>query len=121
MRELRVGPARVELRALVAEASQALALLDAARLEELALCCELVNRDLALGNMDDDARKVLAQQAREAQANLAVFGRVLDATRANLNVMKRLREIRLGQLEYSAQWGAIDCTGTHAEAGSGNH
>ena len=32
---------------------------------------------------------------------MAVFARVLDATRANLNVMNRLRELRMGRLEYS--------------------
>ena len=32
---------------------------------------------------------------------MAVFARVLEATRANLKVMKRLRELRVGRLEYS--------------------
>ena len=32
---------------------------------------------------------------------MAVLGRVLEATRANLNVMNRLRELRTGRLEYS--------------------
>ena len=31
---------------------------------------------------------------------MATFARVLDATRANLNVMNRLRELRSGRLEY---------------------
>jgi hypothetical protein len=31
---------------------------------------------------------------------MAVFARVLEATRANLNVMNRLRELHAGQLEY---------------------
>jgi hypothetical protein len=31
---------------------------------------------------------------------MAVFARVLEATRANLNVMNRLRELRTGRLEY---------------------
>jgi hypothetical protein len=31
---------------------------------------------------------------------MAVFARVLEATRANLNVMNRLRELRAGRLEY---------------------
>ena len=31
---------------------------------------------------------------------MAVFARVLEATRANLNVMNRLRELRSGRLEY---------------------
>jgi hypothetical protein len=41
---------------------------------------------------------------------MAVFARVLEATRANLSVMHRLRELREGRLEYrepglsSTQW-----------------
>ena len=31
---------------------------------------------------------------------MAVFARVLEATRANLKVMNRLRELRAGRLEY---------------------
>jgi hypothetical protein len=33
---------------------------------------------------------------------MAVLARVLEATRANLNVMNRLRELRGGRLEYGA-------------------
>jgi hypothetical protein len=32
---------------------------------------------------------------------MAVFARVLEATRANLNVMNRLRQLRGERLEYS--------------------
>ena len=55
--------------------------------------------------------------------------RVLDATRANLNVMNRLRELRMGRLEYSERHEAAG-TGSHrgrrrwgedAEAGHGDH
>jgi hypothetical protein len=35
-----------------------------------------------------------------ATGDMAVFARVLEATRANLNVMNRLRELRAGRLEY---------------------
>jgi hypothetical protein len=31
---------------------------------------------------------------------MAVFGKVLEGTRANLNVMNRLRDLRAGRLEY---------------------
>ncbi len=92
---------RVELKALVAEASRALARLDTGRLEELALSCQALNRTLAPENADLDARGQLAQEAREAVADMAVFARVLDATRANLHVMNRLRELTMGRLEYS--------------------
>jgi hypothetical protein len=88
------------LRDLVMEASQALARLDAERLEELALSCQALNRDLA--RMDGDARQVLVPQAKAAAGDMAVFARVLEATRSNLDVMNRLRARRLGQLEYRA-------------------
>jgi len=88
-----------ELRELVAEASNALSRLDAARLKELALSCEALNR--GLGTMTADERGRLQQQVREAQSGMAVFARVLEATRSNLRVMNRLRELRMGSLEYS--------------------
>ncbi|MGA3262729.1 MAG: hypothetical protein ABSC47_01640 [Terracidiphilus sp.] len=87
-----------ELKDLVVEASRALARLDADRLEELALSCQALNRDLAQASKEE--RAVLASQAREAARDMAVFARVLEATRANLNVMNRLRELRAGRLEY---------------------
>jgi hypothetical protein len=31
---------------------------------------------------------------------MAIFARVIEATRANLNVMQRLRDLRTGRLEY---------------------
>jgi hypothetical protein len=86
----------------VVEASQALARLDAARLEELALSCQALNRELARDRGSDvDARAGLARQAREASRDMAVFARVLQATRTNIHVMSRLRELRTGRLEYS--------------------
>ena len=51
--------------------------------------------------MGAEEKRELARQAREAQADMAVFARVLEATRANLNVMRRLREMRDRRLEYS--------------------
>jgi len=87
-----------ELKELVVEASRALACLDAARLEELALSCQALNRDPEPASADD--RRELARQAREAKNDLAVLGRVLEVTRANLNVMRRLRDLRQGRREY---------------------
>ncbi|MGD0901509.1 MAG: hypothetical protein ABR924_01080 [Terracidiphilus sp.] len=89
---------RPELMELVVDASRALARLDADRLEELALSCQALNRDL--GSAGAGERAVLASQAREAAGEMAIFARVLEATRANLNVMNRLRELRGGLLEY---------------------
>jgi hypothetical protein len=93
--ERRVHPV---LKELVVQASQALARLDADRLEELALSCKALNRDL--GSKDVIERKALQAQAMEAKGEMAVFARVLEASRANLKVMTRLRDSRLGQLEY---------------------
>jgi hypothetical protein len=89
---------RPELKELVVDASRALARLDADRLEELALSCQALNRDL--GSAGAGERAALASQAREAAREMAVFARVLEATRANLKVMNRLRELRGGLLEY---------------------
>lgn len=89
---------RPELNELVREASRALACLDADRLEELALSCQALNRNPAPENTAE--RTELARQSKEAVGDMAVFGRVLEATRANLQVMNRLRELRAGRLEY---------------------
>jgi hypothetical protein len=117
MTELRLRPAYPELKQLVAEASRALATLDADRLEELALSCQALNRELMpreLVPVDAaDASSValvrqrVARQAREAAADMAVFDRVLDATRANLKVLRRLRDLRAGRFEYGdPEWAA---------------
>lgn len=106
------SPRRVhpELRDLVAEASRALARLDADRLEELALSCRALNRDLEAGN--SVLRRDLARQASESHRDMAIFARVLDATRANLTVMKRIRELRAGRrLEYGPSLPQGSCHG----------
>lgn len=104
----RVG--RPRLKVLVAEASQALARLDAPRLEELALSCKALNREappvstsdkLSAGDkLTASEREMLVREAREAVGEMAVFARVLEATRGNIRVMNRLRELRMGRLEY---------------------
>jgi len=120
-RHLEMRRAQPELKALVVEASQALARLDTARLEELALSCQALSRDLQLEPIDTPARKEMARQAREASADMAVFARVLEAARTNLNVMNRLCEMRLGQLEYKVRHGAESWARPRTEAGDGNH
>jgi hypothetical protein len=84
---------RPELKQVVAEASRALACLDADRLEELAGCCQALNRDLP-------PRAELRRQAQEAKAGMETFAHVLEATRANLGIMRRLRELRQGAAVY---------------------
>jgi hypothetical protein len=125
MGERRGGP---RLKELVVEASRALARLDADRLEELALCCQALNRDLVQGDLahgNAADRQALASECKEAVGDMAVFARVLEATRANLNVMNRLRELRSGRLEYRE--GPMEYSGPPApgwvrtESGHGNN
>lgn len=97
--EIRSRLEHPELKLLVVEASRALARLDADRLEELALSCRSLNRELT--PMSRNQRQTLARQSREAASDMATFARVLEATRANLNVMNRLRDLRTGRLEYT--------------------
>ncbi len=85
------------LKQMVVEASQALARLDAARLEELALSCRALNRMAA----NPAERAARARESTAAVKEMAVLSRVLEATRANLKVMKRLQDLRAGQLEYT--------------------
>lgn len=93
--ERRVHPV---LKELVVQASQALAHLDADRLEELALSCQALNRDLGPTNFLK--KKSLRTQAFEARKEMAGFAGVLEATRANLNVLTQLRDHQQGRLEY---------------------
>lgn len=111
-----------ELRVLVIEASLALARLDTERLEELALSCQGLNRDLA--EMKKQRPLELARQAKEAMGEMAVFGRVLEATRSNLDVVTGLRERREGRLEYGTSTSsAYRARGywLRAESGHGNN
>lgn len=89
-----------ELKHMVQEASLALAHLDADRLEELARASAALNRDWRIADAIEQAE--IARQARQAAADMAVFARVLEATRANLNVLRRLRDLRMGRSEYGA-------------------
>jgi len=116
MQDSEARPANPELKEIVVEASRALARLDAARLEELALSCQALTR--TLNPREARVRKLLAGQARETEADMAVFARVLEATRANLNVMNRLRELRAGQVEYTERQAR---GGAGAEERHGDH
>jgi len=122
MLQLGDGRFNPELKALVVEASLALARLDADRLEELALSCQALNRDLSAWS--GQQRAEMAREGRELTGEMAVFERVLEATRANLDVMSRLRQLHEGQREYggsprlrSSRRGPWGLTGD----GDGNH
>ncbi|MDE3186066.1 MAG: hypothetical protein KGM96_00915 [Acidobacteriota bacterium] len=93
--EIRVRP---ELKEVVEEASQALSRLDAERLEELAFSCHALNRCLTADNAVERAAR--AREAREAARAMAVFARVMEATRANISLMNRMGKLRAGTLEY---------------------
>jgi hypothetical protein len=108
-----------ELKQVVAEASRALARLDAARLEELALSCHALNRELADCSAEDHVQ--FALQARAAAKEMAVFAKVLDVTRANLNVINRLQDVRTGQLEYAERSAATDTAWAPPESGHGDN
>src|SRR5215472_5997069 len=85
-----------DLRAMVHEACQALARLDAERLEQLAIaCCRLQMPNAA----STEERATLQHQAQQAAPEMAVFARVLAATRDNLSVMRRLKALREGRLD----------------------
>lgn len=116
MEEMRTGRSNPALTELVAEASQALARLDATRLEELALSCLVLNRNMSLSSFEERCR--LARQAREAASDMEVFARVLEVTRSNLRVMQRLRDLREGRVEYSEAQ-ALGWAG--AESGHGDN
>lgn len=107
---------RSELKDFVAQASNALARMDSERLEELAHSCEALNRQL--DQMGAEERAVLSREASEAAADMGVFARVLEATRANLSVMKRLRELRQVRLEYTDRHGLESTSGEDA---NGDH
>jgi len=93
-----VRPLHTQVREKVKEASLALARLDADRLEALVVSCKALERDLALTS--GEAIEMAPSEAKAAMNDLAVFARVIEATRANLNVMTRLRDLREGRLEY---------------------
>jgi len=111
MRELNLPLESIEIREVVAEASRALASLDADRLEELALACRALNRnrlpnassapDFNSESAERERDQALLRQAREAAGGMRAFGRILAATRANLVVMRRMRQVREGKTEYS--------------------
>ena len=108
-----------ELKQVVAEASRALAQLDAARLEELSFSCQALNRELADSSSEDRAE--FALQAREAVEEMAVFARVLNVTRANLNVIQRLLDLRAGRSEYAERPAAANLAWGSPESKHGHN
>lgn len=120
---------RPALKALVGEATQALALMDQPHLDELADACRALNRYAGPGYLQSltvEERARLAEEARQALDEMAVFARVIEATRANLKVMHRLRELRMKPIVYSERQ-ALGCadaecgTSSSMESGHGHN
>lgn len=91
-----------ELKGLVAEAALALARLDADRLEAMAHSCQALNCELAC-DLSVERRSQLQVQARAAAKEMAALAHVMQATRSNLAVMNRLRELHSRRTDYSAR------------------
>ena len=81
----------VALEGIVQQATAALIAMDAERLEELALCCADLNRELE----DSGHREEAVIAFRSAGSELELLKRILHETRANLSVLSRLHTIRI--------------------------
>jgi hypothetical protein len=104
-----------ELKNILVEASHALAHLDAGRLEEMALSCASLVRDVDRDRCE--AKNQCESGCGEAMEEMAIFTRVLEATRANLKVMRRLREVSTAQLEYDTPTVSVNASSESDEHG----
>jgi LmbE family N-acetylglucosaminyl deacetylase len=84
------------------EASLALARLDADRLEELAAACRVLNRDLPY--IDTETRDLV--QLEDCLKALKVLGRIVEKTRYNLEVVRRVQARSRGAHALDALAGA---------------
>jgi hypothetical protein len=109
------GSQNAEWKDTLVNASHSLAHLDAERLEEMALSCAALVRD---EHAHFDTGRHAEPGFGEAGRELASFARVLEATKANLNVLRRLRAVRAKQLEYGTAQGICDAP---VESEHGNH
>lgn len=87
-----------ELKNMLAEASHALAHLDADRLEKMALSCAALVRDM--DGKQCGAKTQGESGSFEVTREMAFFAGVLEATRTNLRVIRRLRELHAASLDY---------------------
>ncbi len=95
---------------LLQEATDALVRMDADRLEELVRCCEDLNRQQQASPRKVAtalANRATVRQMQEELASLAVMGRLLEETRANLRVLTHLHVLRLKEAAGDAEkWSA---------------
>lgn len=92
---MKVGSQNRDLKTLLAEASQALLRFDGPSLDEIASSTAASVRELDCGSGP------LRLNLTEIRVALAVFRRVVEATRANLDVLHKLRDREAPDLSYS--------------------
>ena len=96
-----------EHQSFLAETSRALARLDADRLEAMALKCKTLRRGCP---SVDSVCEALAVNPRQAAQEMAVLAAVIEATRGNRNVLRRVSKARLA-IDYGygpgGQWKAM--------------
>jgi len=107
----------------VVEATEALARLDADRLEELVLSCQKLSREfsphpesydvaasasLLVAGIPPNFPDQNLHLHRSASPEMAVFSRLLSLTRENLAVFTRVRVQRDSPLEYSDREAALN-------------
>jgi hypothetical protein len=100
------------LRGIVQQATAALIVMDAERLEELALCCADLNREWD----GSAARSQAASQLRGVGSDLDLLKSILLETRANLTVLSRLHTIRLREALFLESPQSLNRAEDEAEA-----
>jgi|SRR5579859_647036 len=98
-----------ELKGLITSATEALAQLDAEALEALTLACK------EMASCSAAAREERASGWNGS--SLATFARVIEASRANLRVLRQLSAMRTTRLDY----GLAITSAVRPERGSGQH
>jgi hypothetical protein len=107
MHQIGEAPAPSILKELAGEAARALAHLDVDRLEMLAASCRTISHNLESAEITE--RRSLAAQCHDAAHEMAALASALDATRANLHVMKCASAIRSEVPEYGLGPCSVSC------------
>jgi hypothetical protein len=89
---------RPSLKTIALDASRALARLETEHLEGLALLCEQLRHRV---DSSSEPGALLQAEAFEAARPARALARVLEESRANLDVLAQLRTLGGGRLEYS--------------------
>jgi hypothetical protein len=94
-----------ELRVIVGEALDALGRFDADRLERLAISCESWRSEPGRVGLD----RGLSDTGIRGSADIRLFGRLLETTKANLSLICHPRLMSTVQLEYVPSAGHLGC------------